>query len=295
MHNFLWLRPQIRFDGIAGISSPFFERRILPISSMKKSTVLALMAGMALPASAASYSNNFDAYADGTTDLGDGTQMNGASASVQGGRLQITIDGQALGFASFNIPGLPDSSKGWTASFDYEMFDGPGNNVPADGFSFNYGNFGLGTLGSAEEGMAGDGAVTNNLSFEVDTWMNFDAEQGVNIGVKIGGTQLGDPAFTNGPILNDGTGVSGSMLISWDPVNGASFSTTGLLTNADFTNADTGAFAGDDGFLFGFSGRVGGANQDLFIDNLVITTVPEPSSAALLGLGAFGLLLRRRR
>ena len=51
-----------------------------------------------------------------------------------------------------------------------------GANNPADGFSINYGDAILGELGQAEEGMAG-GQATENISFEVDTWQNFDAEQ----------------------------------------------------------------------------------------------------------------------
>ena len=263
---------------------------------MKKPITLLILASLALPATAATYSNNFDAYADGTTDLGDGSVITGAAASVQGGRLQLTIDNQGLGFSSYTIPALPNSSQGWSASWDYEMFDSVGGNAPADGFSFNYGDFALGTQGGAEEGMAGHTA--NNISFEVDTWMNFDAEQGVNISGVLGGVdiqnQLG--AFNNGPILNDGQRVTGTMTASYDAVAGTvSFVTTGLETNADFVSIDLGGATGDDAWNYGFSARVGGANQDLFLDNLVITTVPEPSGLALLGLGAFGFFLRRRR
>ena len=245
---------------------------------------------------AATYEQDFDAFADGTTDLGDGTVITGPAVSVQGGRLQLTIDNQGLGFSSFHIPPLADSSQGWTATWDYEMFDSVGANDPADGFSFNYGDFALGAQGSAEEGMAG--FATNNISFEVDTWMNFDAEQGVNISGVLDGVdiqnQLG--AFNNGPILDDGQTVTGTMTASYDAAAGTvSFVTTGLETNADFVDIDLQGAVGDDAWNFGFSARVGGANQDLFIDNLVITTVPEPSGLALLGLGAFGFFLRRRR
>lgn len=244
-------------------------------------------------ASAATYSQNFDGFADGTTVLGDGSVMSGASASVQGGRLQLTIDNQGLGFASFSVPALANSSLGWSATFDLEMFDAAGANPPADGFSFNYGNAALGELGSAEEGMAGVGSVTENLSFEVDTWMNFDAEQGVNIAEKVLGVDT-NLAILNGPILDDGQLVSGSATLSWDPINGASFATTGLNTNANFVNQAT-TFTGVDAYTFILSARVGGANEDLFIDNLVITTVPEPSGVALLGLACLGVMLRRRR
>ena len=68
-----------------------------------------------------------------------------------------------------------------TATFDLTISDGEGDNEPADGLSFNYGNAELGELGSAEEGMAGIDSVTENISFEIDTWMNVDSEQGVNI------------------------------------------------------------------------------------------------------------------
>ena len=83
--------------------------------------------------------------------------------------------------------------------------------------------------------------------------------------------KFADLAFTNGPILNDGSTVSGLVTISWDPVDGASFSTTGLLTNANFTNVAT-TFTGDDNYLFGLSARVGGANQTVLIDNLIVVT-----------------------
>ena len=87
------------------------------------------------------------------TDLADGSVIYGAAASVVDGRLQLTRDGQGLGFSSFTIPSLEGSSGGWMATFDLEISDGPGANNPADGLSFNYGNFDLGISGSAEEGM----------------------------------------------------------------------------------------------------------------------------------------------
>ena len=100
------------------------------------------------------YSQNFDDFGDGETDLGDGSIINGDAASVQGGRLQLTIDGQGLGFSSFSVPPIEGSSQGFTITFDYELFDSPANNDPADGFSINYGDAALGELGSAEEGMS---------------------------------------------------------------------------------------------------------------------------------------------
>ena len=213
------------------------------------------------------YVQAFDGFANGTTDLMDGSVMNG-TANIQDGQLEMTRDGIAGGFASFMIPAIANSQTGWTATFDLTITDGPGANEPADGMSFNYGNFELTELGSAEEGMAGAAGVTENISFEVDTWMNLDAEQGVNIAEKVGGVDT-DLMFTNGSILSDGTSVSGPVVVVYDPVEGLSFQTEGLLTNADFENVAT-TFVGDEAYNFGISARVGGANQTLLIDNLVI-------------------------
>lgn len=252
-------------------------------------------------ASAATYFQTFT-FPDGTSNFGDGsviaTSTNAADpqptpATVQGNQLRLTLAGTAGGTNSFSVPALANSSLGWTASFNLTITDIAGGNPPADGLSFNYGSAALGTLGAAEEGM-GVAAAPENLSFEIDTWMNFDAEQGVNISGNHLGVDVGQLAFTNGPILNDGTTVTGLVTMSWSPTTGASFSTTGLLTNANFTNVAT-TFTPSNNHTFIISGRVGGANQTVLIDNLSITTVPETSGVALLGAAGLGLLLRRRR
>ena len=215
------------------------------------------------------YSQTFTAP-DGATDLEDGSVFFGQAASVQDNALRLTIDGQGLGFSSFSVPAIAGSSSGWTASFDYELFDSAGANDPADGFSFNYGNAPLGDQGQAEEGMAGRPDVTENISFEVDTWRNGDAEQGVNISGVAGGADLGQLAFTNGIILEDGSSKSGTINVGWNPETGADFVTTGLTTNADFAEVETGEFQASDDHTFIISARVGGANQTLIIDNLVV-------------------------
>lgn len=234
-------------------------------------SIVALCASLSFATHAVAevYVQNFDGFADGTTDLGDGTQMNGTT-NIQSGQLELTRDDAASGFASFAIPALADSSLGWTATFDLSISDSVGANEPADGMSLNYGDAALTELGSAEEGMAGAASVTENVSFEVDTWQNLDAEQGVNIAEKVGGVDT-DLVFNNGPILTDGTTVSGVVIISFDPLNGLSFTTTGLLTNAAFLNVPT-TFVGNDAYTFVFSARVGGANQTVLIDNLSIET-----------------------
>ena len=62
-----------------------------------------------------------------------------------------------------------------------------------------------------------------------------------------------------------------------------------------FSNLSTGAFAPAMGDTFAFNAVTGASNQDVFLDNINITTVPEPSALVLLGLGSVSLLRRRRK
>ena len=43
------------------------------------------------------------------------------------------------------------------------------------------------------------------------------------------------------------------------------------------------------------TGAVTGSTSELFIDNVSVSVVPEPSSLALLGLSGLALLFRKRR
>jgi len=265
-------------------------------------TSLALLA-LGSVASAASYFQNFDSFADGTTDVGGGTTLGSniddagagfplGQASVQGGELRITEDNVNSQRASFRIPALPNSSLGWTASFDFTMFDAAGGAPPADGFSFNYGDIlPLTTMsagptghGNAEAGMGG-----TEIAFVVDTWELNNAGNPPGVGILGAGSVI----RTDGTVLDQGGSLTGTATISWSPSE-VSFNTTGLGTDADFDNiAQT--FVGDDNYGWAFSARTGGANEEFRIDNLRITTVPEPTGVALLGLAGLSLVLRRRR
>ncbi|MEM7383567.1 MAG: LamG-like jellyroll fold domain-containing protein, partial [Verrucomicrobiota bacterium] len=234
----------------------------------------------ATPPPSSGYSNDFS-YEDGTTDLEDGSIIasNDGTNSVQGGALQMTLAGTNSTASSFVLPPM-DMSGGWTATFDFEI-EHIGENTPADGFSFNYGaipegeNFG----DPAEEGY---GAATPHVSFQVDTWLwNDAAGQDAGVGIEVTGTEVALTKATDDDAnFKPNERVSASAWISWDPENGASFSTTGLRTNANFTNVSTGDFAAEEGYGFSFLARTGGHNETLLIDNLVITpgaTAPPAS------------------
>lgn len=185
------------------------------------------------------------------------------TAMIVGEALQLTTN-TAGNSGAFHIPAVPDSSKGFVVTFDFTIVSIGGD--PADGFSFSYGPIPPATTSTlAEEGWP---TITPLISWEIDTWQNGDPEVGV--GIAFNNNDL-PGAFTNGNLVAADTTATGTAELSWYPGVGASFTTTGLITNADFTNAPL-IFNGDDAYTFAFAARTGGANEEVLIDNLVITT-----------------------
>ncbi|CAN5233328.1 hypothetical protein BH23VER1_BH23VER1_34910 [soil metagenome] len=274
---------------------------------MKTTSPLIVLASLLAPFVGSSvgalYFQDFTAP-DGTTGsgLGDGSfiasNQPGNPGTVQGNQLVLTDALVGDTRSSFRIPAVANSSLGWIATFDFTLADIAGGNPPADGFSFNYGaipdfNPAQGDLAAPDshgQGEEGWGAV-EHISFEIDTWMVGDAEHGFNIAGNVGGVQQ-DFAFLNTDVITDGQSISGTAVFSWDPINGASMSSD--LTGPIFTNVPTGTFTGNDDYVFAFGARTGGATEDVFIDNLSISTIPEPGALALLALGALPFLRRRR-
>lgn len=143
-----------------------------------------------------------------------------------------------------------------------------------------------------------------NVAFDVTGFTaNADASRfGVYEGNNDGTLQL-EINMVNEPVIGEDTPfeVDSTGTVSFDEVGSGAVITTGVTSiNYDFTLTDAGS-AGD--FLvLGWSSTnpaAGTSGSDAFnVDNIIVTdvtAVPEPSSAALLGLGGLALILRRRK
>lgn len=255
---------------------------------MRKSWRLAAVtAGAALSAAAgvaeaASYSNDFSAGLGGITTTMDLTP----GADVEGGTLRMTqaVNSQQNSAYLPNLdPGLAISS--FRAAFDYSITEGTccgptPPNGPADGFSFALSPQSSGTFG--EEGPA------QGLVVSFDTWDNGPPAEAPQIDLKVNNVVVATNAtspFTAGQTV--------PVVITLNPDGTLNMTLSG---NPIFTAVPTGYTpAAND--LFSFGARTGGANEVVRIDNLSVSTVPvpEPTTLGILGIGAVGLLARRRR
>ncbi|HUF60822.1 MAG TPA: LamG-like jellyroll fold domain-containing protein, partial [Verrucomicrobiales bacterium] len=212
----------------------------------------------------ASYSQNFEGYADGITDLGDGSSIAttvAGAAGIQAGALRLTDDAIGSTLSDYRIPAPIGSTGGFHAAFDYNLFDSEGGNPPADGFSFNYGPITGAAPAGSEEGY-GEG-----LSVEFDTWDNTGAgENGHNVAVNNVDVPGGFNATV--PIVD---GAWHAVSIEWRPAAGGGTITVRVDGTPLFEDLPTPGFTPQPEYIFAFSARTGGATETLLLDNLVVT------------------------
>jgi hypothetical protein len=226
------------------------------------------------------YSQDFNAAANNSTDLGDGSIISGSQAFVYNpsgtdGFLVLSQDFTGGVIGNFVLPVLDpvDAITGFTATFD-SYFKASG--VPADGFSFNVGSIGSLPYGG-EEGMYSSGSM---LSIGFDTYSN----QGIRV-------------FTNGVLAAENTSIVPIVDSSWKGVeivldaNGLDVTYDG---SAVFTDLNVSGYNPQTGDRFGFAARTGAAYEDAFFDNVNVQTVPEPATLGLVGLFGCGAMLVRR-
>ena len=294
---------------------------------MKKS-ILSILLGLGLVSgayAAGNYIENFESYSTLNYSGGQASLNNGAivyatdsgkiniysngSPSWKGLRLAQDVDGGTTStyvIGSVENPGTRANS--FTASFDLLLKNSTG--FPADRFSFNFGNLTGSFPRDGESGLWSSGQTGSMLSL---VWDFYDNGSGDFFGSGGGG---GVQLFKNGSLVsgsnvnnpvNIPANLSGSFTrinLRYDEeLNGGTFTfNTGGTVGASnlisggsniLTLANLGVnFAAGD--KFAFSAATGGSQFDIFIDNVSISSVPEPSAGALLVLGLGSLIALRR-
>jgi hypothetical protein len=263
---------------------------------MKRTPLLPLLwfalASPLVAQAATTYLQDFNGHADGTMSLGDGSVIISFddAARVYSGGLQLTTDGYGDELANYIIPGLDGAADGWSARFRFSISSA---SAPADGFAFGWGA-GLGSAVEIAGWEDGWGAGENHLFFGFDLWDNGGGEWGLLAG---GGDGTDDLVFANTPgtLVGESGSVTGEAFIRWDPMRGFSFRTTGLATNIDVTDVPTPGIAASDSNAFAFVARTGALTSTIVLDDVWISSVPEPGVASLGALAGALVVLHRRR
>lgn len=297
-----------------------------------KRNALSFMAALVAFASGAfaagSYVENFESISSLTfsgnqsTSLANGAIVYGSdsgkiniysnnSPSWKALRLAQDVDG---GTTSTYVIGTVENSgtrvNSFTASFDLLLKNSSG--VPADRFSFNFGNLVGSYPGDGESGLWSSGQTGSMLSLVWDFYDNTTVPGEYVGGSGNGGVQLyKNGLLVSGSNVNNPVAIAGNLSGSFtrinlrydEELNGGTFTfNTGGTVGAGnlisggsnvLTLANVGVnFAAGD--KFALSAATGGAQMDMFVDNVSINTVPEPSALSLLVVGLSGLAMIRR-
>lgn len=163
---------------------------------------------------------------------------------------------------------------------------------PGDGFSFNFGDLNTSTPGDFEEGFPSNGGDVLSVSW--DTYTNSGADIAGRGAVYLNGVEVAGLDNTASIVVeNTVDSAFQNVEVSWS-------NSTGLSVNyggTDVYSDDALALNPNAGDLFAFAARTGGAKQDVFIDNICLSTVPEPAASGIvIGLPALlwvGFVRRR--
>lgn len=280
-----------------------------PLGGIFHASLVAATFLAVLPASQAGvYQNDFQGYSAGTVQLGGGTTTfltdSFATNSIvqvfnggdwQGYRLSQDNETPVGGQAVLQLPDL-DPGKAitsFTATFDLLVKNDKGN--PADGFSLTFGNLNTGVNypQAMEQGLLANSGSTLAASF-----ITYDLNSNKGVYARLNTTSVGpNITRTNSKDVYVSTSTAAAnfrtVSISWSQADGLSLSYDGT---AVYSNVAL-SFTPQAGYTFGFAARTGALDEDVFIDNINIQTVPEPAAIALVlvGLPGMVLALRRRR
>jgi hypothetical protein len=264
---------------------------------MKKVLISTLLGVTASSAFAGSYIQNFNSIGDGSTSFNDGSIVRTNNAGTQVGSwtttksFRMTTDSQQGVSTSYFLPNLEPThtTSSFSASFDLKF---KSDIVPADAFAFNFGT--IKTTASstwASQGIYDASGVKTGQMLSV-VWDTYSGDDPNSIEVFLNGARIANNTSIV-PIVPNfwTTGDFKNVTINWaDNVLNVSYNGQSV-----FNGLSTGAFVPAMGDTFAFNAVTGGSTQDVFLDNISITTVPEPSALGLLGLSAAGMLMARRR
>lgn len=277
------------------------RRTSLIRGSFTSSCLLAF--GCAQFASGGSYVQNFDSFSSGASSFSDGsvirTNNTGVTNVFQGSNwkaLRLTQDTTTNTGANYFLPNLEPTHTMSSFSATFDLLIKNNNGTPADAVSFNVGSIkSTSSVFGTHDGGMYDSTGTKTGPMLSIVWDTYDNGNDPNsIQVFLNGISIANStASGKTPQVAGNLDLSGfrSTSIQWS---------NNLLTmtyggQVIFSNLSTGSFKPALGDTFAFAASTGASDQDVFLDNINITTVPEPSSFALLGLGTACLVRRRRR
>ena len=274
---------------------------------MKLKYTIAAMAATTMAANAAitiaSYDANTGSPANAAAIVGPESVAGGSwgvtdttlvAADVQEGVIE---GGQA---AWRNMDGTGNNNPGYTQAMTItgyqQMFD--------NGFTLTW-RMRLGDGGTDFSGASSSGAFGYVGGDNTNTVGGYAFAGDRRIGASIGESAVGEYTVTPqgiGTVAVTGISMATYVRIEFIGDAGAQTGTfnlynddtNALLSSQAFTawaNANTSTDA-HTGFM---SGSSGGDNREQFTREFNLSAVPEPSSAALLGLGGLALILRRRK
>ena len=243
------------------------------------------------------YSSSFD-----TPDLpGLGTALHG-SAQIDNAfgqsDLKLVSDGQPGSWGTWVGPTVWGHCTSFTASFEASFKNGGGGG-PGDGFSFWFGDIeGVTDFSGGEQGLNSilnaDRGITASFVSYPGANPGVYAKQGVTTFASNG---LGyDPMTYSDHLQAKEDSGHGRFRVEWDINTGLQIYVGWSWMDEEVLWVDAQGIRPTDAYdwTFGFSARNGGIDQDVFIDNLVITAVPAPGAAvALMGLAGLGRCRRR--
>ena len=273
---------------------------------------------------AGSYVENFESYgtlsySGSSASLNNGAVLYGNNTSAintfnNGGlwkALRLAQDGTGNTQATYVIGTVENSStrvNSFTASFDLQL---KSPDAAADNLSFDIGKLAGTFPRSTESGLWSSGQTGSMLSVVWDFYDNGSGDYvgtGGNGGIQlfkngslVAGSNVNNPAtvfgtlgstFTRFNVRYDEELNGGTLQLNTGGTVGAGNLITGGSNLFTLANLGVNFAAGDQ---FAFSAWTGGADVDMFIDNVSIQSVPEPSAGALLALGIGGLIALRRR